>query len=267
MPFDLVAWYESQDASAGALVSAVDIGESIYRTSVDDIYVKERAPWLAGIMQLVASTGGYIEVRQPSLKIPYRFGRSELAASSRFDEAYYHMWSRPLPLYAGEKMNIYIVQATNEVSWIVAWLASGKCTLADVERVMPTHLIRGESDTAAVADAWTNIKTITWSHDLPKGKYAVVGMTGCTELAATGENLAACRLVLPDTTWRPGVILGLSAADKSQWSNNAYRWELGHLWPLMPEISFPHDQMPTAEILSSAVNDNHVIELLLQKIG
>ena len=267
MPFDLVGWYESQDASAGALVSAVDIGESIYRTKDDDIYIKERAPWLGGIGIFSHSDGEYIEVRQPSLKIPYRFGRTCVLDNDIFSDGYYHMWDRPLPLYTGEKANIYCVNASTEITMIIAWLLSGKCLRSDIERANPTHIIRGESDTAAVADAWTNIKTITWSHDLPKGRYAIVGMTGCTQLAATGEKLAALRLVLPDNNWRPGVMLSLSRADKSQWRYLGYRWDLGQLWPLMPEISFPHDQMPTAEILSSAVNDNHVIELLLQKIG
>ena len=265
MPFDLVAWYESQDASAGALVSAVDTGESIYRTSVDDIYVKKRAPWLGGICALAVSTPNYIEVRQPSLKIPYRFSRGYLHTSNTYGTAYYHMWDRPLPLYPDEKMNIYVYNETNEISWIVAWLLSGKCTLADIARVNPTHVIRGESDTAAVADAWTNIKTITWSHDLPKGRYAIVGMTGAT-YKSTGATLAALRLVIPDTTWRPGTMLNMMIGDKTQFLHQGYSWQQGILWPLMSEISFPHDELPTAEILAGAANSSHIIELLLQKI-
>ena len=266
MPFDLVAWYESQDASSGALVSAVDIGESIYRTSDDDIYVKKRAPWLGGICALAVSTPNYIEVRQPSLKIPYRFSRCYLHGSNTYGTAYYHMWDRPLPLYAEEKMNIYVYNETNEISWIVAWLMSGRCSRSMIEQANPTHVIRGESDTAAVADAWTNIKTITWSHDLPKGRYAIVGMSGAT-YKASGATLAALRLVIPDTTWRPGTMLNMMIGDKKQWYHQGYSWSQGVLWPLMREISFPHDEMPTAEILAAAANTDHIIELLLQKIS
>lgn len=266
MPFDLVAWYESQDASAGLLASAVDTGESIYRTSDDDLYVKERAPWLGGICHLAASTPNYIEMRQPSLKIPYRFSRGEDHNSSRADEGLYIFWDRPLPLYSGEKLNCYVYNATNEITWVVAWLLSGKSTIADAADVNPTHVIRGESDTAAVADAWTNIKTITWSHDLPKGRYAIVGLSGATYKAAT-PTTAALRLVIPDTTWRPGVMLGIGDADKSQWKNLSYSWRLGLKWPVMDEIAFNHDEMPTAEILAGAANTDHWFELWLQKIG
>ena len=265
MPFDLVAWYESQDASAGLLVSAVNTGESIYRVSDDDIYVKKRAPWLGALTQLVETTPGYVEIRQPSLKVPYSFIRGEDHNSSRPDEGHYHFWDRPLPLYAGEKLNCYILQATNEISWIVAALLSGKCTLADVSRVNPTHRIRGECDLAAVADAWT-LGTIVWSHDLPKGRYAIVGMAGAT-YKSSAPTVAAFRLVIPDTTWRPGVIAGIMDADKSQWKNMRVSWELGNLWPLMPEIAFEHDDMPNMEVLAGAANTDHWIELLLQKIG
>jgi len=265
MPFDLVAWYETQDASAGALASAVDTGESIYTTKDDDIYVKDRAPLLGGICHLAASTPNYIEIRQPSLRIPYRFSRGEDHNSSRADEGLYIFWDRPLPLYAGEKLNCYVYNATNEITWVVAWLLSNPSTVMDAARARPTHLIRAESDTAAVADAWTNIKTLTWSHDLPKGKYAVVGMSGATYKAAT-PTTAALRLVLPETTWRPGVMLGIMDADKSQWKNMSDRWDLGVKFPLMPEISFWNTDMPTAEIMAGAANTDHVFELLLQKI-
>lgn len=266
MPFDLVAWYENQDASAGLLASAVDVGESIYRTVNDDLFVKKRAPLLGAITHLAASTPNYIEMRQPSLKIPYRFIRGEDHNSSRVDEGHYHFWDRPLPLYAGEKLNCYVYNETSEITWVVAALMSGKCTRAMIEAVNPTHRLHGLSTTAAVADAWTNIKTITWSHDLPKGQYAIIGMAGAT-YKASGPTTAALRLVIPDTTWRPGVMLGIMDGANKQWKNLGYRWDLGLLWPLMPEISFPHDDLPTAEILAGAANTAHQFELLLQKIG
>jgi len=262
MPFDLVAWYESQAAD---LISAVNVGESIYHTKDDDIYIKKRAPFLGALCSLAVSTPGYIEVRQPSLKIPYRFSRAELQASSKYIEGYYHMWDRPLPLYAGEKANVFVENATSEVSWIVAMLLSGKCTVADIARANPTHIIRGESGTAAVADAWTLI-SIVWSHDLPKGRYAIVGMGGSTWKSA-GPTLAACRLVIPDITWRPGAMLNISGSDDLNHTNAEWNFYHGNLWPLMREIAFEHDEMPSAEVLAGAANSSHVIELLLQKIG
>jgi len=97
MPFDLVAWYEDQDASSGALVSAVNTGEDQYTVKDDDLYVKDRAPLLGGLCHLAASTPYYIEFRQPSLRVPYRFTRGEDHNSSRPDEGFYQFWDRPLP--------------------------------------------------------------------------------------------------------------------------------------------------------------------------
>jgi len=264
MPFDLVAWYENQDASSGALISAVNTGEDQYTVKDDDLFVKERAQLLGGLCHLAASTPYYIEFRQPSLRVPYRFTRGEDHNSSRPDEGFYQFWDRPLPLYHGEKLNVYNINATSEITWVVAWLLSGPTTMRETE-CRPTHVIRGESDTAAVADAWTNIQPITWSHDLPKGKYAVVGMCGATYKSAT-PTTAALRLVLPEVAWRPGCMLGIMDGDKKEWKNMRCCWELGNYWPLMPEISFYNTAMPTAQILAGAANTDHIIELTLQKI-
>jgi len=265
MPFDLIAFYENQDASSGLLMSAVNTGESIYRTKDDDIIVKKRAPLLGALTQLVASTPGVVEIRQPSLKIPYTFIRGEDHNSSRPDEGHYHFWDRPLPLYPGEKLNCHILQATSEISWVVLALLSQKCTRSQMENVNPTHRIWAYSDTDAVADAWT-LCELTYSHSLPKGRYAIVGMVGGT-MKASGPTMAAMRLVIPDTTWRPGVMAGICDADNSQFKNLGYRWDLGQLWPLMPEIAFEHDDMPNIEILAGAANENHFLELVLQKIA
>ena len=260
MPFDIVAFVETQTATALCGVDAV--ADDVYRTSADDLYVKARAPLLAGILQIGVTTPKYCEIRQPSLKVPYRFYKSALSTVVDHRAGLSLFWNRPLPLYPGEKMNAYVQNATAEYSAIVAWLTSGKCSQSDLDGVNPTHVITGYADSAITVNIWNTVE-MTWDQDLPAGRYAVVGMRVGTYLAASTPVVT--RLKLLDTTWRPGVVTTEITADKTLFVNNLT--EKDQLWPLMPEISFNHDQMPNIEMLSLTADEDHVVELTLQKIS
>lgn len=264
MPFDIVAWYESTQPTALSIINAV-ADPDIYRVSDHDIYVKKRAPWLAGFMYQGISTPKYAELRQPSLKVPYRFYRSYLLGSNTFGTAFYNFFAKPFPLYPGEKLNAYCMNATSEIQMIVAWLSSGPCKRSQVENVRPTHNITGYCDQALTAGSWTNC-TMTWDQDLPKGRYAVVGMLGGTYKSAA-PTTGVARLKLLDSKWRPGCGVNIMIGDKTELLHQGYSWQQGILWPLMPEISFEHDQLPNIEILAGAANTDHIIELMLQKIA
>ena len=266
LPFDLVAWYESQAAAALTAVAAVS-DPKVYRTSLDDLYVKNRAPFLAGSLcvAVTQATLKYYEFRQPSLKVPYRFYKGADANDPFIGEAFNNLLASPLPLYAGEKLNAYVQNATDEVDLIVAWLASGPAKLSDLENVRPTHSITGYNDGALTAGSWTDV-AITWDQDLPKGRYAVVGMQVGSYLAAA-PAYGVARLVLLDSTWRPGVMVRAAEGDKLGVASISPSLLYGERWPLMREISFEYDQMPNLEMLCAAANTDHVVELLLQKIG
>jgi len=259
MPFDIVAFVETQQATALSGVAAV--ADQIYRVSGDDLYVKARAPYLGALLQLGVTTPKYCEVRQPSLLIPYRFYKAALTTVVDHRAGLSYMFGRPLPLYEGEKMNVYLQNATDEYSAIVAWLVSGKCPLSIKDEVDPTHEITGYADSTLTVNIWNDV-TITWDQDLPEGRYAVVGMKVGSYLATC--NPIAARLVLLDNPWRPGVVTTEITADKTNFVNNLTG--LDQEWPLMPEISFKHDQMPNLQILSLTADTDHVVELTLQKI-
>ncbi len=263
MPFDVVAWYESTTPTALSPIDAVE--DDIYRTSGDDIYVKPRAPFLAGYMYQAISTPKYSELRQPSLKIPYRFYRSYLLGSNTFGSAFYNFFAKPFPLYKGEKLQAHVMNAANEIQMVVAMLSDGVAKIADLENVRPTHNITGFCDQALTAGKWTHC-AMTWDQDLPKGRYGIVGMLGGTYKAAT-PTTAVARLKLLDTTWRPGCGLNMTVADKTELLHQGYSFAQGIQWPLMREISFAHDQMPNVEILAGDANTDHIIELMLQKIA
>ena len=266
MPFDIVAWYESQACTALTGVAAVS-DPDVYHTSADDIFVKKEAPYLAGSLcgAITQATLKYYEFRQPSLKIPYRFYQGGDLNDPFLGEAFNNLWASPLPLYPQEKLNAYVQNATDEIDMIVAWLASGPARLSDLENVRPTHSITGYNDGALTAGSWTDV-TITWDQDLPKGRYAVVGMKVGSYLAAL-VAYGVARLLLLDTKWRPGVIVRAAEADKLGLASISPGFMYGERWPLMNEISFEHTQMPNLQMLCAAANTDHVVELLLQKIA
>ena len=266
MPFDLVAWYESQACAALTAVAAVS-DPKVYNTKDDDIFVKKTAPFLAGSLcaAITQATLKYYEFQQPSLKVPYRFYKGGDLNDPLLAEAFNNLFASPLPLYPGEKLNAYVQNATDEIDMIVAWLASGPARLSDLENVRPIHSITGYNDGALTAGSWTDV-AITWDQSLPKGKYAVVGMQVASYLAAA-VAYGVARLVLLGCGWRPGVIVRAAEADKLGVASISPALLYGERWPLMPEISFEHDQMPNLEMLCAAANTDHVVELLLQKIA
>lgn len=267
MPFDLIAFYESQ--ACAALTALAGVADRVYRVSGDDIYVKPRAPFLAGLFYGAPTHDAlkYSELRQPSLKVPYRsYITGDINQDNGFN--WLNLFANPLPLYPDEKLNAYVQNATNEAQHVVAWLSSGAAKIADLENVSPTHLITGYADQALSAGVWTDV-TITWDQDLPIGRYAVVGMK-VASYKASGWYIAAARMRLLDSTWRPGVLARHADGDKLGIARNypgTYDFALGERWPLMQEISFRHDQMPNLEMFCGAANTDHIVNLLLQKIG
>lgn len=270
MPFDVVAWYEDGAFAALGNITAA-LKDDIYKVETDDITVKKRAAFLAGLIVVSNDdkTLKYGEIRQPSLKIPYRSymtGSYETAGAAGIAGAMLNLFASPLPLYAGEKMNAAIFNSSTEPQLIVALLSSGRATKSAMENVNPTHLVTGHSTTTLVAGSWVKVP-VTWDQSLPKGRYAVVGMRVGSWITGQTIGMGFARLTLLDSTWRPGV------ANSWMWGQKLAAWmggagfDTGHRWPLMREISFEHDEMPNMEILGvEYLLTQHVINLLLQKI-
>lgn len=264
MPFDLVAFAESQQATA--LSGVAGVADDIYRVNGDDIYVQDVAPFLAGVLQIGATTPKYCEIRQPSLTIPHRFYKAAIQeqVSKNSYDGFTDLMNRPLPLFPGEKMNAYVQNASNEASLIVAALASGKTSQAALDAVNPTHSITGYADQALTALTWTKC-AMTWDQSLPEGRYAIVGMKVALYKAAN-PMIGAARIVLLDTTWRVGVPFTIMDGDKTLVDHDTRSHEQG-AFPLMPDISFKHDQMPAyIEAISPGANTDLVATLQLQKI-
>lgn len=260
MPFDVVAFLETQQATALSGVDAVE--DEQYVTSGDDLHIKSEAAWLGGVLQLGVTTPKYCEVRQPSLKIPYRFYKAALTTVVDHRAGLDLFWKRPLPLYPEEKLNVYLQNATDEYSVVGLWLLSGRTSQGGIDNVSPTHRITGYADQTLTANVWNDV-AVTWDQDLPKGRYAVVGMKAGTYLATCNPGLT--RLKLKGCTWRPGVVTSEITADKTLFVNHLTAPE--EKWPLMNEISFSNLQLPNVQMISLTADTDHVFELALQKIS
>ncbi len=265
MPFDIIGWTEATPGT-GTVKIAAGLGDNFYTVNGDDIQVRADARYLLGLFSAAASTGGRTRLAQPSLSIDYEFLKCQLSTDLDPIQGYTDLFGRPLPLVPGEKLNAYLTNATDEDALIAAIVGSGRIPQSVLDQVSPTHSISGYADTTITAFTWSPV-TITWNQDLPKGRYAVVGMRVGLYVASIEAAIARLTgLKGPGAAWRPGVICASMEADHEEYQSITH--EPWTKWPLMPEISFQYDQLPNIEVLmaTTAATDEN-IELLLQKIA
>jgi len=263
MPFDLVGFAEATPGTALNYV-ATAAGDTLYHNVADDLLIKKTATLLLGAFYSTVSAGEDYRFRQPSLATDHQLLRGCLEADVDPSWGYTHLFGRPLPLVGGEKMNALSQNGVTETTLIGAWLGNAKITQGMLDAVRPTHSMIGIGDTTLTAATWTPC-AITWDQDLPKGKYAVVGMKFGYYIAAAPLACLA-RLILPECEgWRPGVVGTLCGGDHklAYDATQLPCWD----WPLMSKIFFEHDAPPDIECLSNAAITDETVELLLQKVG
>lgn len=260
MPFNLAGFAEAAPGANGKISAGAS--DDLYNVSADDLIITEAARFLLGVFAAAETTGGRYLLQQPTLPLDYEFSRILLMTDPVTRKGYTHMFGRPLPLVAKEKLNCEAVNATDEDALVGVLLGSGKITQSMLDAVNPTHRISGYADQTLTAMTWTNV-TITWNQDLPEGKYAVVGMIyGLYKSSAAMPALA--RILTANKNWRPGVPATELQADKLE-LQESIGVQCEH-WPLMPEVAFEHDRPPNLQVLGAEAGTDHVLELLLQKI-
>lgn len=265
MPFDMIGWAEAAPGTGTVYLTAALL-DTLYSFVNDDIFLKGDATKLLGVFYAAESTPNNARLRQPSAQIDHQFIKavdSNLTPAGHVDpiQGWTHLFNRPIQLFS-EKCNALSVNATDEDTLIAILLGTQKITQGMIDGVNVTHIIRGVSDTTVTALSWSPTP-ITWDQDLPKGRYAIVGMRAGSYVAT--EMCGVMRLLIPgQTDWRPGVPYSILTGDKVGNLSSGYQPFAN--WPLDPTISFPYDQMPNAEVLSLAAMTDHVLELQLQKI-
>jgi len=196
MPFTLVGWHESIDASA-ALTKIAALPDPHIRVEGNNIIV----PSLNQLCFVYAIGSGLYRAQldSPSLR---RFLLYDIAPVDTGAEPgmYYNIQSllrfnSPYPLDVNEPLSCSVLNAGLNWTTVFVWLSDGAIT-----PIIGDFLtVRATGSTTLTAYEWTNV-AITFDQTLPAGRYAVVGMR------YRGANAIAARLVVPGYAWRPGCI-------------------------------------------------------------
>ena len=259
MPYNLVGFCE---ATPGTGINLLNVGllEELYSVqNAVDLLVTQEAQYVLGVFAVGVSTLGDVLLRQPKM-VDYAIKKTSLVADVAPLCSFTDYFARPLPLRA-DKLNVLVVNATDEAALVGLMLGSGKITQAMKDDVDPTHVISGYGDTTVSAYTWSRCP-ITWEQTLDAGIYEVVGMRGGVY---GGTDMSLMRLSIPGSkSWMPGIIAGQMQADHEEWQS------LEALpakdWPRMG-IQFDTQHMPNIEVLSIGADTDENVELTLQKVA
>jgi hypothetical protein len=267
MPFDLVAFGEATPGTGDTAAVAVALSDGCYTTSGDDLIVKESAPYLLGVWAATEAQGARVVLSQPSLNLNYEFLKNALLNCNTPSLGMTDYRGRPLPLVAGEKLNVGVEMIADEDTIVYLLLGSAAITQNMLDNVRPTHVITGEADTTATAFTWTTV-TVTWDQDLPKGLYTPVGLVYSYWKTAAPAMPSAARLIFksqPAAAWRPGVVGSYIDKDHEELQTMDYFPWVD--WPQMSGLVFDNNNVPGIEVCSAEAHTDQNFQMTLVKVG
>jgi len=248
MPFTLVGWSESQDASA-ALTKFKALEDPHVRVEADNIIV----PNLTKLAGAYAVGTGLVDAQldSPSLRRMLLFDINPVDTGAEpaadIGTLLTDLFASPYSLEKAEPLSALAQNTAVNWATILAWLSDG-----------PVKPITGNivtiKATAAVTltpYAWTN-GSLTFTQTLPAGRYAIVGAR------AISTGLIAFRFVLPGYPWRPGAI-GCDA-------DNDIVHPIFRHGKLGSWGQFEHNVPPTVDFLSVSADTSEEVWLDLIKV-
>lgn len=204
-----IAWYQSVDP-AGATVQLNAVADQSVRVTGADIYCPPLSQCVALAGGADATVAPFMRFTSPSQRrrtstyiSPLNTGGA-VAVEPGTPHALADFRFNPIPLVPGEQLNMELNSnpAAAQIQWGVAWLSE-----APIEPIKGSSFtVRGTASATLVAGTWSNT-AITFSEDLPRGRYQVVGMS------AISAGLIAARLVFIGGQYRPGVLGSDLASD------------------------------------------------------
>lgn len=241
-----LAYYEALNL-AGALANIAAVPEQQYFVTGDDFRVPRDLTQIIGAAccSTNATAPTRAQVQSPTLRQVANLDVEPIVNAAT--------WGSPpegslhpevgVPLTADEALNFAVqgaADATPPIHYGVIWLADA-----------PPQPVGGEiftvQATAAVAQAvatWVN-GALTFSTDLPVGRYAVVGMK------ARSTDGVVARLVFAEMQPRPGVLMANAAADLDPyWCRFGRMGVFGEFSSLQP---------PTLDVLGGAATAQVVL--------
>lgn len=186
-------------------------------------------------------------LESPSLRIPtFPYIRPIREAVSPAAEPRVASWAtQPFKLRGEEQLRLSATDPAVGPGFI-----TGIVGLRQTIRPLPAgniYRMQGVSTTAVTANVWSTIEGVTYTNDLPDGRYALVGME---HFSATGK---ACRAIFFGQVLRPGCVSITAIGGQSApiFMNGA----MGN-WG-----EFENDRVPNLEVLAAAADAAHTVYL------
>jgi len=249
MPFTLVGWHESIDASA-ALTKINALADPHIRVEANNIIV----PSLNQLCMVYGLGVGLIRAQldSPSLRrlLLYDISPVEATAEPTFAiVGKLHMrQNSPYPLDVNEPLSCAVLHGGLQWTTVLVWLSDGALTPITGDFLT----VRATGATTLTAYEWSNV-AITFDQTLPAGRYAVVGFR------YQSSGAIAARLVFPGYAWRPGVI---GCDLDSEPVDITFRY--GNLG-IFGE--FEHNTPPTVDCLSRSADTSQIFQFDLLKVA
>lgn len=253
MPWDLVAFQESaaRDGLAGIAVAG---GESFYKVSGDDLYVK-RACAVELATFITAAVANYDEGRfhytlDPNWVHSRMFARDQAGAVDRHNLMFLNYLVPAGAILRAEADNGNNAQIESCLLALVYDQSPG-LSISPLGVPPGARWVQGAGGTAAVANTWTK-STLTLSETFDYNRiYQIFGMCA---YSATGY---AVRLFYkgsaPSRGWSPGVPMGDTALLSM---------------PIFGDFGrFRGDQPPDVEVLCSGTDAAQYVDLLVAPVG
>jgi hypothetical protein len=201
--FTTVAHIQSIDPAAVYTAINAALGEQHIRSTGTQIFVPELTQIIALAAGVDITVESFARLAAPSLR---KLSRFEIEPFSTDTAAAVEPASpapvvdlrlNPLQPTKDEVLTAEINSnpAAAREQWVVEWLADGPVTPVTGK----IFTVRATGAATLVALTWGNV-ALTLSEDLPRGRYAVVG------LRARSAGCIAARMVFIGGRWRPGVL-------------------------------------------------------------
>ncbi len=160
----------------------------------------------------------------------------------------------PLVLVPSEQLiaEINSNPAAVQIQWVLVWFADAKPAPISANVISARATVAN----ALVAGTWT-LNTLTFDEQITRGRYQIVGFRPMS------TTLLAARLVIPNSSWRPGA---LGVANISDVSSDIFRYGNIGSWGEFEDVDNLQVESLAAAADAAAVQQ-YIVDLVLLRPG
>src|SRR5260221_3759407 len=248
--FTLIAYSAAAAGINAALAALPAIADPHVRVVGNGIYVPKDLPYIWGATG-IGPTMTRAQLQSPSLRRTFLHEVAPLDVGAALPASPRKIIlgeDQPIPIDAGEELDVNITNTASDRETVLVWLGPG------IAKPSPkaSFTLRVTSTPTAVAGTWTN-RALTFDQSLPAGAYELLGAR------FRSTNLIAFRFVFVRGTYRPGLI---GYAGTTSLDYDKFRFGNLGIWG-----TFQHNAPPTVEFLANAADASFTGEIDLAYLG